>query len=460
MKKSYYILLLFLTFFQGCKQSQAQDFVGSWKGEVDVAGNKLLLVFNLLKNGDTLSGTMESPMQTSEKIPLSEVSVKGDSIFIAVNSIQLNYRGVYVKEKEELIEGQMSQGAFSSKLLLLKSKNETSGITREQDVKPPYPYIEEEVVIENPKGSSVLTGTLTRPKGAGRFPAVVLVNGSGQQNRDAEVFGHRPFKVLADYLTRKGFVVLRYDDRGVGGSKGEVELATTVHFATDAEAAVQFLRKNAAVNTAKIGIIGHSEGGLIAPMVASEDSAVSFLVLLAPPVLRGDSLMILQNHAIGKLAGLNDVVLARNDRLNRDMYDVLMEDKPDQDILANVKKQLQKMKGAPLEDKDMAQLNTLMYPWLRTFLKIDPAYYLKKVYVPIFAEFGGKDIQVVENENRYALQHLGLDPDKVTVKAYPNLNHLMQTAKTGAVTEYFDNPESFNPQLMEDIGNWLLNITK
>jgi len=285
---------------------------------------------------------------------------------------------------------------------------------------------------------------------------VVLVNGSGQQNRDSEVFGHRPFKVLADHLTKNGFAVLRYDDRGVGGSKGEVNLATTIDFASDANAAVDFLSKKAVVDVDKIGMIGHSEGALIAEIVASENSKVNYIALLSGPVIKGDSLLILQSYALGKAGGLSEAALQTNKANNRKLYTILLKDEPPKALAESLEKELiQQNNGNPLSPDMKIKLSPMMSPWFRTFLRIDPAYYLKQVKVPIFASFGGKDVQVPANENIYCLQHLHLNTTDVIIKDYPNLNHLFQNAQTGKIEEYFENSESFNEQLMDDLTKWL-----
>lgn len=451
MRKILYIL--FLVLLSSC--SKAQSFDGSWKGEVEVASSKLLLVFNLEKNGDAWKGTLESPMQTSQKFPITSIKIERDSIWIAVNSIKLAYVG-FLDRDRDVMKGVMKQGNFESALLLVRSENEQSGITRQQDVFPPYPYEEQEVEITNVKGNSRLTGTLTYPKGKENVPAIVLVNGSGQQNRDSEIFGHRPFKVLADHLTRNGFAVLRYDDRGIGGSKGEVNRATTIDFASDADAAVTLLKNQHAVGISSIGIVGHSEGGLIAAIVASENKNVRYIAMLSGPILRGDSLLILQSYALGKIGGLSEAQLFANKQKNRRIYDILMQDKTPAQIKTAVEQELVRQNGGhAFSSEETAAVSPMLIPWFRTFLKLDPAYYLKRTAIPIFAAFGGKDIQVPANENIYALERLRLKTTAVTIKDYPNLNHLYQDAKTGSVDEYFDNPETLNINMMDDLTTWL-----
>ena len=449
------ILYLFIICFHfSC--SHAQTFDGSWKGEVEVSGQKLLLVFNIQKDSaGKWNGTFESPMQTAQKFAINQIRIEQDSIWMDVKNIGLVYAGFLDRDKD-VMKGVMKQGPFESAMILVRSENEQSGLSRKQDVFPPYSYTEEEVQFKNSAGNAILTGSLTYPKGGGPFPAVVLVNGSGQQNRDSEVFGHRPFKVLADHLTKNGFAVLRYDDRGVGGSKGEVNLATTIDFASDANAAVDFLSKKTSIKGDKIGIIGHSEGALIAEIVASENNKVKYIALLSGPVIKGDSLLILQSYSLGKVGGLSEKALDANKVNNRKLYNILLEDKPPKVLAASLEEELiRQNNGNPLTPDMKIKLSPMMSPWFRTFIRIDPAYYLKQVKVPIFASFGGKDVQVPANENIYCLQRLHLNTTDVTIKDYPNLNHLFQNAHTGKIEEYFENSESFNEQLMGDLTKWL-----
>ncbi|MEZ0450433.1 alpha/beta fold hydrolase [Sphingobacterium thalpophilum] len=452
MKKILYLFLICLHF--SC--SNAQSFDGSWKGEVEVSGQKLLLVFNLEQDSnDRWIGTFESPMQTAQRFPIDAIKVQKDSIWMDVKAIRLFYAG-YLDRDKDVMKGVMKQGSFESAMILVRSENEMSGLSRKQDVFPPYDYLEQQVSFRNPKGNASLAGTLTYPKGGGPFPAVVLVNGSGQQNRDSEVFGHRPFKILADHLSKNGFAVLRYDDRGIGGSKGEVNLATTIDFASDADAAVDFLSKQNTVKLGKIGIVGHSEGALIAEIVAAENDKVDYVALLSGPVIKGDSLLILQSYALGKASGLSESVLNENKISNRRIYDILLRDETPQELSGMLEKELVRQnRGNPLTSDMKIKLSPMLIPWFRTFLRIDPAYYLKQLRVPIFASFGGKDVQVPANENIYALQHLRLNTTDVTIKDYPNLNHLFQQAETGKIEEYFENSESFNEQLMDDLTHWL-----
>ncbi|VTR32341.1 alpha/beta hydrolase family protein [Sphingobacterium thalpophilum] len=452
MKKILYLFLICLHF--SC--SNAQSFDGSWKGEVEVSGQKLLLVFNLEQDSnDRWIGTFESPMQTAQRFPIDAIKVQKDSIWMDVKAIRLFYAG-YLDRDKDVMKGVMKQGSFESAMILVRSENEMSGLSRKQDVFPPYDYLEQQVSFRNPKGNASLAGTLTYPKGGGPFPAVVLVNGSGQQNRDSEVFGHRPFKILADHLSKNGFAVLRYDDRGIGGSKGEVNLATTIDFASDADAAVDFLSKQNTVKLGKIGIVGHSEGALIAEIVAAENDKVDYVALLSGPVIKGDSLLILQSYALGKASGLSESVLNENKISNRRIYNILLRDETPQELSGMLEKELVRQnRGNPLTSDMKIKLSPMLIPWFRTFLRIDPAYYLKQLRVPIFASFGGKDVQVPANENIYALQHLRLNTTDVTIKDYPNLNHLFQQAETGKIEEYFENSESFNEQLMDDLTHWL-----
>lgn len=258
------------------------DIEGIWMGNLTVPGGlQLRIVFNISTNPDgSINASMDSPDQGVSGIPVDTVSYKEGILNLEVKSIGGSFEGVY-KESSETIEGEWKQ-AGSTFPLILNRTEKIPEVQRPQNPVKPYPYTEEEVVYENKEAGIKLAGTLTLPQSEGPFPAVILITGSGQQNRDEEVFGHRPFLVLSDYLTRQGIAVLRVDDRGIGGSTGNFSQATTEDFAGDVLAGVEFLKNRPEINPDQIGLIGHSEGGLIAPMVAVKSPDIAFIVLMAP----------------------------------------------------------------------------------------------------------------------------------------------------------------------------------
>jgi pimeloyl-ACP methyl ester carboxylesterase len=325
-----------------------------------------------------------------------------------------------------------------------------------------------EVVYENKKGGVKLAGTLTLPRGPGPHPAALRISGSGAQDRDETLFSHRPFLVLADHLTRRGVAVLRVDDRGVGGSTGSAGEATSADFADDVLAGVEYLKGRKEVDPRRIGLIGHSEGGLIAPAVAGRSADVAFIVLLAGPGLPGDEILYLQGSALLRLLGAGKEQIARQRDLQQRLFAVAKEEKDPaaaekkmqevlEDFLAKLPP-LERALAGGLKKQTEQQLRALRSPWFRYFLGYDPRPALRKVRCPVLALIGEKDFQVPPKENLPEIEkavRAGGNPD-VTVKELPALNHLFQTCTTGALAEYATIEETFAPSALELLGDWIL----
>jgi len=338
---------------------------------------------------------------------------------------------------------------------------------RVQEPKPPFPYRSEEVSFKNPGGGFDLAGTLTIPEMAGRYPVAVLVTGSGPQNRDEELLGHKPFLVLADWLTRQGIAVLRYDDRGVAKSGGDFKTATTLDFATDAESAFDFLKKRPEIDSTKIGFIGHSEGGIIAPIVASHRPDVAFVVLMAGPGIAGEQILLLQSVLISQTENMDEKSIKANDKLRRDMYNILKKNKAD----AKAEQKLRVLfagtdkKNAGdtsyhkmTEPEISAQIKNVTSPWFRCFLTLNPQDYLSQVKCPLLAINGSLDLQVPPRENLQAIEKamiFGGNPN-YTVEELPGLNHLFQHAATGSPGEYAKIEETISPSVLDMIAKWIL----
>src|SRR5690606_23287968 len=266
----------------------AQDVTGAWGGVLDIQGTHLRVVFNVSQGPQGYTATMDSPDQGVKDLPVASTEINGSTITFGLPAARITYRGVF---KDSLIIGTFTQNNRDFPLDLTRQTSEAKTVSRPQDPIKPFPYISQDITFDNLKAKITLAGTLTMPKGKGRFPAVVLISGSGPQNRNEELMGHRPFLVLSDHLTRNGIAVLRYDDRGFGASTGDFGSATSADFATDAESAMAYLKSRSEINGNAIGLIGHSEGGLIAPMVAADSKDVAFVVLMAGSGIRGDKLL-------------------------------------------------------------------------------------------------------------------------------------------------------------------------
>ncbi len=339
---------------------------------------------------------------------------------------------------------------------------------RPQEPKEPFDYISDDVIFINYVADSIpLAGTLTFPKNIKNPPVVILISGSGPQNRNEELMGHKPFLVLADYLTNHGMAVLRYDDRGVGDSKGNFQTATTFDFTTDVEAAITYLKSRNDIDKTKIGLIGHSEGGLIAPMIASKNKDVAFIVLLAGPGVNGAEILETQSRKAGELAGTPEAFLEENQKLARIIYDIIRTNTDEDIIKTKITKALNDYKTnnplsvlTPYITPVMIeqQLSILKSKWVCEFIRIEPKDYLEKTTCPVLALNGSKDFQVIPKINLEGIKNAleKADNKDVTIKELDGLNHLFQTAETGSVQEYSKIEESFSPVALEIIKDWIL----
>jgi pimeloyl-ACP methyl ester carboxylesterase len=330
---------------------------------------------------------------------------------------------------------------------------------------PPVPYRREDVKVSS--GEVTLAGTLTVPEGAGPFPAVALLSGSGAQDRDETVAGFRPFRDLADHLTRRGIAVLRLDDRGVGGSSGSFAAATMNDFAADAGAAVAFLRARPEIDRVRVGLLGHSEGGIVAPLAASMSRDVAFVVMLAAPTVRGDTLMLVQGELIGRVMGQPEAMRARNADVQRMMFHLALTGEGRAQTEQKVREVTRQAIGAPaeggspeqeamVEQNVRAQMALADSPWFRTFVEYDPGPALARVTCPVLAVFGENDLQVPPALNLPPVEAAMRLPGRdVTLRVIPRVNHLFQQAESGSPGLYSVLPKEFAPGVLDTIGNWI-----
>ncbi|MAN26063.1 MULTISPECIES: alpha/beta hydrolase family protein [Mesonia] len=443
----------------------SQNLAGDWKGNLVFQGTTLPTIFHIEKAEDHYQATMDSPHQNAYGIPIDKVEFSNKQLTLTQQAAQLTYEAVLIDKKH--LEGTFQQRGFSIPLNLEKLTGEeketlTSNAHRPQTPKPPYPYQVEEVSFYNPTATITLAGTLTIPKGKGKFPAVVLISGSGPQNRNEEIFEHQPFKVIADYLTRNGIAVLRYDDRGTAASEGDFATATTFDFTDDAKAAVDYLKTRKEINKKKIGAIGHSEGGAIAPIL-TQKTQLDFIVLMAGPGLQGSKLLNLQRQKQEEIMGINPIMTLQRMHVFQEVYDVILDTTlSKEETKIQTKQVFEKHWGDLISEEQLNQVveqhNT---KWLKTFIRFNPATYLEQVNCEVLAINGEKDSQVPAEENLAAIHRsVEIAGQKVTTKAYPKLNHLFQKAETGSVQEYKEIEQTIDPQVLEDITNWVLNQTK
>ena len=448
-----------------------EDIEGLWMGSLEVqGGQELRILFNISTGPEgSPTATMDSLDQGVSGIPVEKLTYKDGNLRLEVTSTGV-FEGV-LKEDGTALEGEWKQSGLVLPLVLTRIE-EKPEMSREQDPIKPYPYDEEEVVYENKEAGIQLAGTLTTPKTEGPFPAVLLITGSGKQDRNEEVFGHRPFLVLSDYLTRQGIAVLRVDDRGVGGSTGNFSNVTTEDFAEDAVAGVEYLKSREDIDPERIGLVGHSEGGLIAPIAAVRSPDVAFIVLMAGPGVTGEEIVLAQSRLVAEADGVPEETITKNEALLKDIFTVIKEEKNDTiageeihglitDMVENLSEE-EKQYSSYTEESLDTEIKLLVSPWTRYFLTYDPKTTLMEVECPVLAINGEKDLQVPPEENLRAIEEAleaGGNED-YTVKELPELNHLFQTAKTGSPSEYATIEETMSPAAMELIGDWILEHTR
>lgn len=447
--------------------SDKQSVTGSWIGRITAGAVSLRLVFNLsLIEKDSLVATLDSPDQGAKNIKLGPVTFDGKIMKISAGALLAEYNGTL--KNDTLIEGTWKQSGNTLDLNLTRLKT-TFSLNRPQEPKPPFQYTTEDVTFANEKFNIELAGTLTLPNGAGPFPAVILITGSGAQNRNEEIMGHKPFMVIADYLTRNGIAVLRYDDRGVGKSKGNYLTATSADLATDAEAGFNFLKKDQRIKSGSIGLAGHSEGGLIAPIVASSNPGVAFIVSLAGPGVRGEEILHRQNLDINLASGMQEKEVKESITINKKLFAVLKKEPDNKKAevrMTEVYKKILTKKKLDTKEIDQAlkqfnaSLNPLSYPWLRYFISTDPAVFWKKVKCPVLALNGEKDLQVAADVNLKAIEKAVKSGGNrsVTTIEFPGLNHLFQHCRTGLVSEYGEIEETFSQEVLKVITDWIRDL--
>ena len=431
-----------------------QGITGDWEGSLNLGGGRALrLVFHV--SADDSSVAMDSPDQGAYGIEGETIFLSADSICFSVPKIMMDYAG---HRDGDVIAGTFRQGGMS--LPLEMRRTVIQPMKRPQTPQPPFPYKEEEVRIDNPDGQSVLAGTLTVPDNYTReTPVVVLATGSGLQNRDEELFGHRPFAVIADYLARHGIASLRCDDRGIGGSTGDVVNATTEDFASDVRAALDWVRGQKRFG--KAGIIGHSEGGIIAYMLGKEKSAPDFIISIAGPSVKGTKILAYQNKEALKKTGISDTMADDFGKAVERAFEYrLVNPVPETvsaDLLASIYPQhTDGMLTQMLANSVKSLLTTDdANPWMRFYLAYDPADDLSRLSVPAFIIYGEKDRQVPPSLNADVARQTA---SKAIVKVYPGLNHLMQHASTGAIEEYPDIEETISPDLLSDIAAFITTL--
>lgn len=439
----------------------AEDAAGDWTGQLP-SGFKVRL--HIDRTPDGLTGALINA--SGNRTALDRVTSDGANLHFQVDALQLGYDGAWT-EAQKAWQGTLDfQGRYPLSLHRATAAELAAKVQRrpQEDAigAGPRPYIDRDVTFDNTQAGVTLAGTLTLPEGQGPFPAVVLVSGTGPNMRDEDVAGHKVFTVLADALARRGIAVLRYDKRGVGRSTGRFGGATTADFAADAAAAIAFLEAQPGIDARRTGILGHSGGGIIAPMVAGGDSAVAFVVMLAGPAIRGDRLFLAQSKTVSRLYGVPDDYIARRQAFDRRLYDAVMSAPSAEEASARVRDLV--AQGVADKVVDTAEATSLARDtataWERYFLAYDPAPALRRVTVPVLAVYGSRDAQVPADENVPAARQALKGNAKATVLVLPGLNHLLQRAETGSPQDYGDIDETLADAARTAVTNWIADHTR
>jgi len=442
----------------------AQDITGTWNGILNVQGMQLRLVFNVTTTPEGIKATMDSPDQGAKDIPVSKAAFDPPKVTFEIAMAGIKYQG---ELKNGIIDGNFYQSGMEWPLQLTREQQEKKTTKRSQEPERPFPYYEEQVTFYNKEAGIRLSGTLTQPQKSGKYAAAILISGSGPQDRNQEILGHKSFLVIADHLTRNGYAVLRFDDRGTAMSEGDFSTATTADFATDVESAFQYLRSRDEINSNKIGLIGHSEGDMIATMVAAKNKDIHFVISMAGPALQGDSILLLQQKRISEKSGVNPELIAQNETINKAVFDMVKSTDDIEQLKSSLISYLQSAvkdlpKGAipsGMSEHDFInlQVRQTMTPWMLYFLRYNPALDLQHVKCPILVLFGDKDLQVPAEENipaaRKALTKA--KNKKVDIVTFPGLNHLFQECDTGLPSEYGTIEQTIAPVVLDEIVNWM-----
>jgi pimeloyl-ACP methyl ester carboxylesterase len=435
-----------------------------WDGYLEVQGFRLKIVFNIDKKGDIFIATFDSPNQNAYGLPVESVSLEKTQVTIKIPSIGAEYTGALNSDNDE-IEGTFIQRGQELPLKLKASTLASDAPIRPQTPKKPYPYYCQDVIIQNKIDSIQLFGTLTLPDSIGKYPVAILISGSGSQDRDETIFGHKPFLVIADYLTKKGIGVLRFDDRHYNKSTEMLLNTTAGDIANDVESCVDFLQSHNQVLTNCIGLIGHSEGGLTAAIVSAGNTNIAFVVLLAGTGICGEEILLSQTKEV--IEGLSKPEMEKQVKLRKDLIDVVKNETDKRIAAEKLRVILNKDLTVTLYygTKDTIQeinntIKVFNSDMFRFFVNYDPKNDLQKIACPVLALIGEKDKQVLPDQNLTAIE-LALKKGKnnnYLVKEIPNVNHLFQTAKTGKVNEYAEIEETISPAVLALIADWIIDL--
>ena len=458
------IIAFTLVLFTTILNTFSQDLSGDWSGETKRGEKLITFVFKIEEENSKYATTMSVPTFRIAGIKPSTTTFTDGKLIIDGSNVGMHYEGVYSKEAQQF-EGTYKEGGMQMILNLKKGAVKTEDLRRPQEPVKPYPYYEEEVLFKNTEAKIALAGTLTLPTKNGKFPVVILISGSGPQDRDESFMGHKPFLVLSDYLTKQGIGVLRFDDRGHGESTGDFGNATTEDFSKDVLSAIAYLKTRNDVDIKKIGLIGHSEGGIIAPLAANNSKDIAFMVLLASTGVSGAELSVMQSKTLRQFPVKDEVAYEKN---TRKAIAIVTSNKSESEIEKELTKHYNDflrpiLTSLNVPEKNMnafidSQLKTSLKPWSRYFLQYNPADEIEKLQIPVLSLNGSKDTQVNAKINQEGIRKALIKGENKDYKIVEldNLNHFFQECETGKMDEYRKIEQTFSPMALKEISNWIL----
>mgnify|MGYP000657497751 FL=1 len=446
----------------------SQDVSGTWNGIAKRGTKEITFVFNITQDNNTYSTTMSVPTFRVSGIKPTKTTFVNEKLIINGSNVGMYYEGIYNKEAKQF-EGTYKEGGIEMALHLKKGAIKIEDSKRPQEPVKPYPYYEEEVVFNNKEAKVSLAGTLTLPNKNGKFPVVILISGSGPQDRDESFMGHKPFLVLSDHLTKQGIGVLRFDDRGHGKSTGDFGNATTEDFSKDVLSAITYLKTRKDIDAKKIGLIGHSEGGIIAPLAANNSKDVAFMVLLASTGISGTELSVMQSKTLRQFPVKDEVAYEKN---TRKAIAIVTSNKSTSEIKKELTTHYNNfirpiLTSLNVPEKNINafiknQLKTSLKPWSRYFLQYNPADEIEKLKIPVLSLNGSKDTQVNAKINQEGIRKALIKGGNKAYKIVEleNLNHFFQECETGRMNEYRKIEQTISPKVLELVSSWVTGITQ
>jgi len=445
----------------------AKTVEGDWQGSVSDGTSELRIIIQIVKRGNGFAGTFQVPDRSADILPMKTIIVQNESMHFSFDATTVWWEGK-LNDAGTQLNGIWSNGVGTFTLNFTRNGVATER-TRPQEPKKPYPYAEQEIRFTNFQTQFKLGATITLPSTPGPYPAVVLLSGTGQLDRDAKLYDHKPFWILADVLTRRGIAVLRIDDRGVGSSAGEADRATIPDYASDLVAGIAYLKTRADIKHDKIGLVGFGEGGVIAPMAAVESKSVAFIVLLADVGVDGRKTLIARSDAQSKTDGATEEELKAYRHFQMRALSLLVADhnpaSANAALATAITQEIAKIPEArrPKVLGVMYEMaNSYSTPWMRSFIALDPTPTLAQITCPVLALHGDKDSEMSADLHLHAIETTlkNAGNKDVTATTIKGVNHMMQTCKTGATTEYQELEETLSPLVLKMVGDWILDKVK